>query len=159
VPAIVGLGTACLLAADWINGGGPERMAKQHRVFEQGLIAAIPSACINGASAERTWSISNIGFPNVEAELLLLALSERGVDVSAGSACSSGALKTSSVLNAMGPQPGHKRGVQYGSVRFSWCHHTTMPLLTRATAITADVIARLGALHPGDGVTATTPTA
>jgi len=150
VPAIVGMGTACSLAADWISGGGPERMAERQIEFERKLLTAVPNACLNGAAAERTWPITNVGFPNVEAELLLLALSERGVDVSAGSACSSGALKASSVLDAMGPQPGQRSGVPYGSVRFSWCRNTTSTLLTRACEITTDVVERLLDLQPGD---------
>lgn len=151
VPAIVGMGTACMLSADWISNGGPGRMTGRQAEFEQALIAAAPSACINGASAQRVWSITNVGFPNVESELLLLALSERGVDVSAGSACSSGALKASSVLEAMGPQPGQKVGVAYGSVRFSWCRNTTSALLLRACEITADVVERLMELQPSHG--------
>ena len=52
--------------------------------FEAELKAAQPTACINGENAERSWSLTNVGFPNVESELLLLPLSERGVDDRAG---------------------------------------------------------------------------
>ena len=149
VPAIVGMGTACNLASAWLEGEGPAGMAQQHATFESNLTTAIPTACINGASAQRGWSITNVGFPEVESELLLLALSERGLDVSAGSACSSGALKGSSVLNAIGQQPCQATGVQYGSVRYSWSRDTSAAELDTAIGITADVLARLQALQPG----------
>lgn len=149
VPGIVGLGTACALAMDWIDGGGHTRMTVVRDGFEAELKAAQPTACINGERADRSWSITNVGFPNVEAELLLLALSERGVDVSAGSACSSGALKPSTVLEAIGQQPCQITGVPYGSVRFSWCRHTTPAVLSQACAITSSVVERLSQLQPG----------
>ena len=93
VPSIAGLGVACQLSAQWIDGGGPEAMDVIRNEFDQRLLEAIPNACVNGREAPRMWSTTSIGFPGLESELVLLMLSERGVCASAGSACSSGALK------------------------------------------------------------------
>ena len=154
VPCIVGLGTACTLGKAWLDANGPAKMQGIRDAFEAQLLQSIDGACINGSSGERTWSITNVGFPRIESELLLLAMSERGVDVSAGSACTSGALKTSTVLDAIGQQPCQASGVPYGSIRFSWCRYTTEAMLSQACTITASVIERLTALHPGTSGTA-----
>ncbi len=156
VPGIVGLAVACELAHAWLNDAGHAAMFSLRDEFEAALQAAIPNACINGATADRVWSVTNVGFPSVESELLLLALSEQGIDVSAGSACSSGALKTSAVLDALGHQPCQREGVAYGSVRYSWCRHTTEAMLTQASTRTSEVVHRLAALQPTSGSQVTT---
>jgi cysteine desulfurase len=97
------------------------------------------------------WSTSSIGFPELKAELLLLVLSERGLDASAGSACSSGALKHSSVLEAMGRQPCQIPEESYGSVRFSWCRETTGETLDQAVHIIADAVAAVRGIEPPAG--------
>ena len=79
--------------------------------------------------------------PRLEAEALLLMLSERGVCASAGAACSSGSLDPSPVLLAMGiPEP-----IAHGSLRFSISRHTTETELTDAAATIAECAARLRA--------------
>ncbi|MCH2138073.1 MAG: cysteine desulfurase [Phycisphaerales bacterium] len=148
VPAIVGLGVACALAQSWLHSDGHLKMMPVRDAFEAALCTKVASTCINGAAADRVWSVTNVGFPKLEAELLLLALSEAGVDVSAGSACSSGALKASSVLDAIGQQPCQRTGVTYGSIRYSWSRDTQPAMLQQAVDRTAEVIERLVHLHP-----------
>jgi cysteine desulfurase len=148
VPGVVGLGVAAAQAAQWLREGGHERMLGLRDQFEAAVAALIPGTCVNGASGPRMWSTSSIGFPDLEAELLLLILSERGLDASAGSACSSGALKQSVVLEAMGRQPCQVPEEPYGSVRFSWCRETTMELLERAAGIIADAVEAVRSIEP-----------
>lgn len=157
VPGIVGLGVASDLAAAWFEQGGHERMPSVRIGFEAEMARLVPGICINGSSAPRMWSTSNIGFPGLEAELLLLAMSERGVDASAGSACASGALKHSSVLDAIGRQPCQVDDKEYGSLRFSWCRHTSEADLHQAALITASTVEDLMRLHVPDGATWPTP--
>ena len=116
--------------------------------FEQAVREAVPGACVNGESASRMWSTSSIGFPDLEAELLLLVMSERGLDASAGSACSSGAIKQSSVLEAMGHQPCQVDEAQYGSIRFSWDRETTWEELSQAVAIIATAVDAVRHIEP-----------
>jgi cysteine desulfurase len=56
--------------------------------FEAAVCAAVPDAVVNAAGAERLWNTTNIGFPGLEAEAILLLLSERGIAASAGAAIS-----------------------------------------------------------------------
>jgi cysteine desulfurase len=63
----------------------------------------------------------NLSFRDAAADSLLLNLDLAGIAASSGSACSSGTLKTSSVLAAMGVEPAYARG----AVRFSLGRETT----------------------------------
>lgn len=87
----------------------------------------------------RLWNTTNIGFPHLEAEALLMLLSEQGVCASAGAACSSGSLDPSPVLLAMGiPE-----AVAHGSVRFSLSRHTTKEEIEEAAGIVVRCVKKL----------------
>ncbi len=62
----------------------------------------IPKAKLNGDRIKRLPGNANMSFENVDAQELLLALDERGICASAGSACSSGTSSPSHVLTAIG---------------------------------------------------------
>ena len=99
VPAIIGLGKACLLAQETI----PEeidRIALLRDQLETQLQQNIPSLRVNGQSVPRLPNTSNLLFPDVEADALLLNLPE--IMLCTGSACTSGAMEPSHVLQAMG---------------------------------------------------------
>ena len=145
---IAGLGVACREARLWLESSGHEQMLAMRRTFEKHMQARIPECCINAESADRIWSTSNIGFPGIEAELMLLGLSEAGVCASAGSACSSGALKGSSVINAIGRQPCQVDERPYGSVRFSFDRAMKQAQLESAAEIASKVFQRLAGLSP-----------
>lgn len=70
--------------------------------LEQELVKAIPDVFVNGAACERIPNTSNMGFPGLDANALLVRLDEVGICASAGSACHSGAFEPSHVLEAMG---------------------------------------------------------
>jgi cysteine desulfurase len=78
-----------------------ERMAAVRDRFEQEVRARIPSALING-TGPRVPNTSNLRFPGVDAEAVLIALDLQGIAVSMGAACASGSVKPSHVLLAMG---------------------------------------------------------
>lgn len=140
VPGIVGMGVAADAASAWLaDPAGRERGAAARDAFERAVCAAVPDAVVNGAGAARLWNTTNIGFPGLEAEAILLLLSERGVAASAGAACSSGSLDPSPVLLAMGVPP----RVAHGSVRFSTSRLTTAAELEAAARIVPECIARL----------------
>lgn len=80
--------------------GFPARAEALQRLLEDGAIAL--GARVNGAGAERLPTISSLHLPGVSASTQLMALDMAGVAVSQGSACSSGTLKTSPTLEAMG---------------------------------------------------------
>jgi cysteine desulfurase len=70
--------------------------------FERGLKAVAPDAVIFGEAATRLANTSNFALPGVASETALMALDLDGVMVSSGAACSSGKLRPSHVLKAMG---------------------------------------------------------
>jgi cysteine desulfurase len=70
--------------------------------FETGLKAIAPDAVIFGRQAPRTGNTSCFSIPGITAETALMALDLDGVMLSSGSACSSGKVKRSHVLAAMG---------------------------------------------------------
>ena len=155
VPGIVGAGVAAELAAAWL--GDPENIQRGRAMrdrFERGVIAAVPDVVVNGielnqmktaserrATQERLWNTCSIGFPRLEAEAMLLLLSERGVCASAGAACASGSLEPSPVLRAMGVPP----EVAHGTLRFSLSRETTDAEVDEAVRIVGECVGRLRA--------------
>ena len=71
-------------------------------LLEERLKNAFPNLEINGENTTRVPGISNVYFPFMSGESLLMNLDLQGVAVSTGSACSSGSQKPSHVLRAMG---------------------------------------------------------
>ena len=138
VPAIAGLGVAADLARTWLSGDGAARGAALRDRFEQ-AVAARTGAIAHAHGAPRLWNTTNLGFARLEAEAILMLLSERGVAASAGAACSSGSLDPSPVLLAMGIAP----EVAHGSIRFSLARTTTAPQLEEAAMRVVAAIERL----------------
>jgi cysteine desulfurase len=140
VPGIVGMGVAAEAAMAWLaDEDGRARGRALRDRLEAGVLARVPDAVVNGAGVERLWNTTNIGFPGLEAEALLLLLSERGVAASAGAACSSGSLDPSPVLLAMGVP----ERVAHGSVRFSVSRLTTVDEVEHAVEVVAASVERL----------------
>lgn len=140
VPGIVGAGVAARLAMAWL--ADPENIPRGRAVrdrLEQAVLAAVPDARVNVADEPRLWNTSSIGFPGLEAEALLLLLSERGVCCSAGAACSSGSLEASPVLRAM-RLPSE---FAHGTLRFSISRETTAAEIDEAVPIIAGCVERL----------------
>ena len=139
VPAILGFGVACKSAIAWLTSENIEAMEANKAVFEDALQAALPEIQINSSGAARAWTTSSILFPNVKGELMLLVLSENGVCASSGSACSSGALKESKVIEALGtPDEG-----EWGAVRFSFARTTTKDELLQAVEAIVETLATI----------------
>ncbi len=128
VPSILGFGIACESAIEWLSEENIKAMEANKALFEDTLKEAMPEISVNSSGADRAWTTSSILFPGVKGELMLLVLSENGVCASSGSACSSGALKESKVIEALGtPDEG-----EWGAVRFSFARTTTKDDLLQA---------------------------
>lgn len=140
VPGILGMGVAAQHAKAFVEDTTTiEHLRSLRDQLEQGICQALPTTVINSDGAERLWNTTNLGFPGIEAEAVLLGLSEQGICASAGAACSSGSLDPSPVLLAMGiPEP-----IAHGSVRFSLSRMTTQADIDRALEVVPKVVGRL----------------
>lgn len=101
VAGIVGFARAVELAL----AEQPETYARAERLRARllaGLRAACPEAVLHGDPAAASPFIVNLGIPGAESETLVQALDLEGVEVSSGTACSSGRVEPSRVLALMG---------------------------------------------------------
>jgi cysteine desulfurase len=136
------MGVAAKLAGEHL----PEmnRVAKMRDQLEQGILQSIPDTYVNGTTVQRVPNTSNIGFSRLEAEAILLLLSERDICASAGAACSSGSLEPSHVLKAMNIDP----KIAHGAIRFSLSRYTTDAEIEQTLSMLPGVIERLRAVLP-----------
>jgi cysteine desulfurase len=142
VAGIVGMGLAAELARASL--GTVNDVARKRDRLERAILTTIPETSINGTSAARLPNTTNISFAALEAEAILLLLSEQDVCASAGAACSSGSLEPSHVLRAMGiPER-----VAHGAIRFSLSRFTTHAEIDAALRILPPIIQRLRAVLP-----------
>jgi cysteine desulfurase len=114
VAAIAGFGAAAEIAAQALPSEG-KRLAALRDRFEAGL----PSdAVVFGTNAPRLPNTSNFALRGLAAETAVIAMDLAGVAVSSGAACSSGKVRSSRVLAAMGVAPELARAAL--RVSFGW---------------------------------------
>jgi cysteine desulfurase len=143
VPGIVGMGKSAELARKSLAEDAARVSALRDRL-EQGLLSRVPHSRANGARAPRTPNTTNITFPGIEGEALVIALDLRGLACSTGAACSSGAVEPSHVLTAIGLPPEEARA----SLRFSLGRHTTGAEIDFALQIVPAAVEQLRELSP-----------
>ena len=144
VPGIVGLGKAAELAAQGFERRDDQKLAALRDRLERGILSHIDEAGVNGDGAVRTPNTTNIYFDHIDGEPLVIALDLKGLSVSSGAACSSGAIEPSHVLTAMGLRPDRARA----SVRFSLGKQTTQEDIDFALELVPQTVARLRELSP-----------
>ena len=144
VPGIVGLGKAAELAVQGFERRDDQKLAALRDRLQQGILSQIDEAGVNGDGAVRTPNTTNIYFDHIDGEPLVIALDLKGLAVSSGAACSSGAIEPSHVLTAMGLRPDRARA----SVRFSLSKQTTQEDIDFALALVPETVARLRELSP-----------
>jgi cysteine desulfurase len=121
----------------------PEVAALRDRL-EREILTTIQGTYVNGCTDMRLPNTTNIAFARLEADAILLLLSERGICASAGAACSSGSLEPSHVLRAMGID----ERIAHGAVRFSLSRYTTAAEISHTIDGLAGVIQRLREVLP-----------
>jgi cysteine desulfurase len=144
VPGIVALGKAAQLAKNAVDRGEDKKMAALRDRLEQGILAQVDEATVNGDGEPRVSNTTNIRFEHIEGESLVIALDLKGLSVSTGAACSSGAIEPSHVLIAMGLRPDQARA----SIRFSLGKQTTEEDIAFALELVPETVARLRSLSP-----------
>jgi cysteine desulfurase len=152
VPGIVGLGRAAELARKHLD----ERI---HRIrtlrdyLEREIISRFPGVRVNGDKEQRVPNVSNLSFDAIDGESLLIALDLKGIAVSTGSACASGSIEPSHVLQALGLTREEVRG----SLRFSLGAYTTREEIDYTVSVLAETLTRLREMSPSDGLDTLNP--
>jgi len=143
VPLIVGAAKA-LEIAQKERGKASERVSKPRDKLIKGILEKIPGSQLTGHPQKRLPDIASFVFENVEGEAILLALSDKGIAASSGSACTSGILEPSHVLTAMGIPP----ELSHGSIRFSLGKETTEEDIDYVLEVLPEIINRLRKMAP-----------
>ena len=143
VAGIVGLGAAAKLALSDFDDEA-QRLTQLRDRLEGAVLDRIPDAWVNAQGSPRTPNTASIGFEGIEGEPLVIALDLKGFGVSAGSACSSGAVEPSHVLTAIGlPKQRAK-----SCIRFSLGRQTTAEAVDALVEALETVVSRLRSLAP-----------
>lgn len=137
VPAIVGFGKACEIAAKEMNIESKKIFALREKL-RRALLEQLGDIYINGSLEQRIPGNLNVSFAFVEGESLLNEISEE-VAVSSGAACSSATLEPSYVLKALGV--GEDRA--HTSIRFGLGRFTTEEEVNYAIERVVKVVRRL----------------
>ena len=148
VAGIVGLAKAADLAMTTLEDGTIDRVASLRDRLEEELLK-LAGTGLNGAGADgkpvpRAANTTNLWFDNLEGEALVIALDLKGLAVSGGSACHSGATEPSHVLMAMGLDKTRARA----SLRFSLLKTATDQDVDYVLSVVPEAVNRLRALSP-----------
>jgi cysteine desulfurase len=148
VAGIVGLAKAAELAMHSLDDGTIYRLAQMRDRLEAGILA-LSGTGVNGVGADgtpvlRAANTSNIWFDSLEGEALVIALDMKGVSVSGGSACHSGATEPSHVLLAMGVNKNRARA----SLRFSLLKTVSDADIDHVLQVVPAAVEHLRALSP-----------
>ena len=147
VAGIVGLGKAVELAEKRLTKGLEDRIVKLRDKLIKGIMDKIENVRLNGHPTNRLPGNANFCFEFIEGESMLLRLDMEGVAASSGSACTSGSLKASHVLLAIGLPP----EIAHGSLRLTLGKNTTEEEIDYVIDILPGIIEKLRALSPFKG--------
>jgi cysteine desulfurase len=144
LPGIVGLGKAAELARLGFDDGSAAKMAAMRDRLQAAILAQVEFCGVNGEGVPRVPNTTNIWFEFIEGEPMVIALDLKGVSVSTGAACSSGAIEPSHVLTAMGLSGERARA----SIRFSLGKQTTDEDVDFVIERVPETVAKLRELSP-----------
>jgi cysteine desulfurase len=142
VAGIVGAGEALRLAIENLQDENTRVRALRDRL-EQGVLTTVQGSHAIGDRQRRLPNTASIAFETLEAEAILMLLSNEGLCASGGAACSSGSLDPSHVLRAM-DVPAH---ISHGAIRFSLSRFNTDAEVYEALAVVPRVAAKLRAIQ------------
>jgi len=143
VAAIAGLGKACELAGERIEGDY-QRVRDLRDRLERGIMERIPEVKLNGHPEKRLPNTLNVSFAYIEGESLLLNFDMKGIAASSGSACTSGSLEPSHVMGAMGVEI----ALAHSSTRFSLGPDNTEEDVDYVLEVLPPIVERLREMSP-----------
>ena len=120
VPGIVGMGKAIGIAADEMPGTA-ERVCRLRNMLIHMILDRICDVKLNGHPEKRLPNNCHLSFAGIDSEALLLRMDLEGIAVSGGSACTSGSVEPSHVLQAIGLSDEYRKG----SIRLTLGRETT----------------------------------
>ena len=142
VPGIVGLGKAIAIA-EKEREENAERIRKLRDLLAESVMNAVPDAKINGHMKYRLPNNCHFSFPGVESEVLLLRLDLEGIAASGGSACTSGSMEPSHVLQAIGLDD----ELTKGSIRLTLGRETTSEEIRKTAQVLPDIVKDLQSMR------------
>jgi cysteine desulfurase len=143
VAGIIGLTKALEIACRDMKNESARLLLMTTRFFDL-VKAKIPDIRLNGSFTQRVPNTLNISFRAIEGESMILSLDMKGVSVSSGSACTSGATEASHVLMAM-KVPAE---LAHGSLRFSFGRSNTDEDIDYVVDVLAREVQRLRNISP-----------
>jgi cysteine desulfurase len=141
---IVGLGRAAEIAVQGFSDGSVTRLVELRDRLESTLLKTVEQVAANGNGAPRVPNTANMSFDCIEGEAMVIALDLKGLAVSTGAACSSGAIEPSHVLTGMGLSADRARG----SIRFSLGKQNTAEDVEFALSLVPEIVTRLREISP-----------
>ena len=138
VAGIVALGKGCELAGEFMEHE-TTTVRGLRDAFENGVLARIEGARVNGDCDHRLPNTSNLAFEGIDSEGALMLLDQHHICCSSGSACTTGSVHASHVLKAMGFSDERARA----SLRFSFSRFNTVAEVEKALEILPKVIGKL----------------
>lgn len=141
---IVGLGKAAEIAARSLEDGSTQQIAAFRDRLQGEILARVADAGVHSGQVPRVSNTTNLWFDHLEGEALVISLDLKGLAVSGGSACASGASEPSHVLTAMRVPADRARA----SLRFSLSKLTTAEDVDYAIEIVPQAVAKLRELSP-----------
>jgi cysteine desulfurase len=143
VPGIVGLGEAIEMAEAEKKRTVRKVTALRDRLIRE-VLESIKDVVLTGHPTERLPDVASFCVKWVEGEAMLLLLDEVGIAISSGSACTSGILKPSHVLLAMGISP----EAAHGSLRISLSKYNTTKEVDYFLEVFPQIVSRLRQMSP-----------
>ena len=142
VPGIVGLGKA-IETAEEEREENAARIRGLRKALTDRILQTIPRARLNGHPEQRLPGNCHFSFPGTESEALLLRLDLAGISASGGSACTSGSVEPSHVLQAIGL----KDEMLHSSIRLTLGRETTLKEIEKTAQVLTEIVEDLRKLR------------
>jgi len=139
ITGAVGFATAAKL----VKESDIRKMTRLRNKLIKGLLK-IPHSKLNGSKKNGLCNNANVGFEFIEGEGLMMHLSDKGICVSTGSACSSASLEPSHVLSAIGL----KHEIIHGTLRFTLSKYTTNKEIDYTIESVKEIVEKLREFSP-----------
>ena len=141
VPGAIGMAAALSLSVAELAETSARVSALRDELV-RGIVQNVSDCALNGSATHRLPNNVNMRFDNIEGDTVVLGLDLAGIEISTGSACSSGSLAPSHVTQALGLSAAQSRS----SIRMSLGRTTTRDQIGRVLEVLPPLVRRLRGL-------------